>query len=151
MAMNVLIAEDEFLLGLLLSEFLLDAGHAVLGPAMTAAEALTLARATPPDLALVDIELRDGRTSGIALVEALSREGVPSIFVSAQPDLARSNPHHALGYIPKPYTPALVIETVRWVEAVRNGAPVVRAPPLFEMFGAIKVLSAHAQPLSAAS
>jgi DNA-binding response OmpR family regulator len=151
MAMNVLIAEDEFLLGLLLSEFLLDAGHAVLGPAMTAAEALTLARATPPDLALVDIELRDGRTSGIALVEALSREGVPSIFVSAQPDLARSNPHHALGYIPKPYTPALVIETVRWVEAVRNGAPAVRAPPLFELFGAVKVLSAHAQPLSAAS
>jgi two-component system, response regulator PdtaR len=146
MAMNVLIAEDEFLLGLLLSEFLLDAGHAVLGPAMTAEEALALARATPPDLALVD-----GRTSGIALVEALSREGVPSIFVSAQPDLARSNPHHALGYIPKPYTPALVIETVRWVEAVRDGAPAVRAPPLFEVFEAIKVLGAHAHPLSAAS
>jgi two-component system, response regulator PdtaR len=150
MAMNVLIAEDEFLLGLLLSEFLLDAGHAVLGPAMTAPEALALARATPPDLALVDIELRDGQ-SGIALVETLSREGVPSIFVSAQVDLARSNPHHALGYIPKPYTPALVIETVRWVEAVRNGAPAVRAPALFEMFAAVKALGAHARRLSAAS
>jgi two-component system, response regulator PdtaR len=148
--MNVLIAEDEFLLGLLLSEFLLEAGHAVLGPAMTAAEALGLARATPPDLALVDIELRDGR-SGIALAESLSRAGVPSIFVSAQPDLAHANPHFAIGYIAKPYTPALVVETVRFVEALRDGAPAVRAPPLFEPFEAIKALGAPVRPLSAAS
>jgi two-component system, response regulator PdtaR len=149
MAMNVLIAEDEFLLGLLLTEFLLEAGHTVLGPAMTAREALALARATPPDLALIDIELRDG-DSGIALAETLGREGVLSIFVSAQPDLARSNPRHAIGYIPKPYTPALVIETVRWVEAVRNGAPAVRAPPLFEPFEGAKALYAHAPQLPAA-
>jgi two-component system, response regulator PdtaR len=150
MAMNVLIAEDEFLLGLLLSEFLLEAGHTVLGPAMTAAEALGLARATPPDLALVDIELRDGR-SGIALAETLSRAGVPSIFVSAQPDLARLNSHYAIGYIPKPYTPALVVETVRFVEALRHGAPALRAPPLFEPFAALKALGPPPQVLSAAS
>jgi hypothetical protein len=40
---------------------------------------------------------------------------------------------------------------VRWVEAVRDGAPAVRAPALFEMFGAVKALGAHARPLSAAS
>jgi two-component system, response regulator PdtaR len=148
--MNVLIAEDEFLLGLLLSEFLLEAGHTVLGPAMTATEALGLARATPADLALVDIELRDGR-SGIALAETLSRAGVPSIFVSAQPDLAHANPHYAIGYIAKPYTPALVVETVRFIEALRNGAAALRAPPLFEPFEALKVLGAPAHPLSAAS
>jgi two-component system, response regulator PdtaR len=148
--MNVLIAEDEFLLGLLLSEFLLEAGHTVLGPAMTAAEALGLARATPPDLALVDIELRDGR-SGIALAESLGRTGVPSIFVSAQSDLARSNRHLAIGYIAKPYTPALVIETVRFVAAVRDGGPPWRPPPLFEAFEALKALGTSAPPLSAAS
>jgi two-component system, response regulator PdtaR len=150
MAMNVLIAEDEFLLGLLLSEFLLEAGHVVLGPATTTAEALGLARATAPDLALLDIELRDGQ-SGIALAETLSRAGVPSIFVSAQPHLARLNPHHAIGYIPKPYTPALVVETVRFVEALRNGAPALRAPPLFEPFEALKTLRPPPQALSAAS
>jgi two-component system, response regulator PdtaR len=148
--MNVLIAEDEFLLGLLLSEFLLEAGHTVLGPAMTAAEALGLARATPPDLALVDIELRDGQ-SGIALAETLGRAGVPSIFVSAQSDLAHANRHHAIGYIAKPYTPALVVETVRFVAAVRDGAPPWRPPALFEPFEALKALGTPACPLSAAS
>jgi two-component system, response regulator PdtaR len=146
--MNVLIAEDEFLLGLLLAEFLLEAGHVVLGPAMTAAEALSLAQAAPPDLALVDIELRDG-CSGIALAESLVRAGVPSIFVSAQSDLARSNRQHAIGYIGKPYTPALVVETVRFVAAVRDGALARRPPPLFEPFEALKALGPPAGPLSA--
>jgi two-component system, response regulator PdtaR len=150
MAMNVLIAEDEFLLGLLLTEFLAEAGHAVLGPAMTAPEALALAHATPPDVALIDIELRDGE-SGIALAETLSRAGVPAIFVSAQADLARLNRRHAIGYISKPYGPALVIETVRWVEAVRNGALAVRAPPQFELFEGAQALYVRARALPAAS
>jgi two-component system, response regulator PdtaR len=148
--MNVLIAEDEFLLGLLLSEFLLEAGHAVLGPAITATEALGLAHATPPDLALVDIELRDGQ-SGIALAESLGRAGVPSIFVSAQGDLARANRRHAIGYIAKPYSPTLVVETVRFVAGLREGALPWRAPALFEPFEALKTLGPAARPLSAAS
>jgi len=148
--MKVLIAEDEVLLGLLLTEFLLEAGHVVLGPAMTASEALSLARAAPPDLALIDIELRDG-ASGIALAETLARAGVLTIFASAQAALARLNRRHAIGYIAKPYAPAVVIETLRWVEAVRNGAPAVRAPAQFERFEGPKELSLPARLLPAAS
>jgi hypothetical protein len=40
---------------------------------------------------------------------------------------------------------------VRFVEALRNGAPALRAPPLFEPFEALKALGAPLHPLSAAS
>jgi two-component system, response regulator PdtaR len=146
--MNVLIAEDEFLVGLLLAEFLADAGHCVLGPATTLPEALTLLRPTPLDLALVDIELRDGDT-GLALAAALQRAAVPSIFVSAQSALARSHRRHAIGYISKPYTPTLVVETVRWFEALRGGTSPLRSPPFFEPFEGARELIARARAVSA--
>src|SRR4051794_29430602 len=56
--MLILVVEDEALVGLVL--VLVRGGHDVLGPAGTAAEALALAERTPPELALVDINLRNG-------------------------------------------------------------------------------------------
>src|SRR6266568_250965 len=73
--MDIVIVEDEILLGLLLADALTDVGHRVLGPASCRAEALGLVSDRTPHLALVDIELRDGE-SGTGLAGRLRRPGL---------------------------------------------------------------------------
>ena len=52
--MDILIVEDEILLGLMLADTLADVGHRVLGPASGRAEALGLVSDRIPHLAFVD-------------------------------------------------------------------------------------------------
>jgi len=130
--MDILIVEDEILLGLLLAEALADAGHRALGPASCRTEALDLAAANP-QLALVDIELRDGE-SGIELAKELARRGVPCLFATAQPEKARQHRTAALGLIAKPCSPAALIEAVRYVEALLAGERPAARPRGLELF-----------------
>jgi DNA-binding response OmpR family regulator len=55
--MVILVVEDEAIIGFCLTQVLEEAGHVVLGPALSSNEALKLADANPPDVALVDIDL----------------------------------------------------------------------------------------------
>jgi two-component system, response regulator PdtaR len=132
--MDILIIEDEFLLGLLLADALTDVGHRVLGPAACRAEALELLSGTPADLAFVDIELRGGE-SGIELARELGRRDVRCIFATGQPDRAREQPDAAMGLIAKPYSPGTVIEVVRFFEALFAGERQARVPRGLELFG----------------
>src|ERR1700674_6010813 len=102
--MDILIVEDEFLLGLLLTEALGDVVHRVLGRASCRAEALGLVSDRTPQLALVDVELRGGE-SGIELATELRRHGVPCVFTTGQPNKARAHRELALGLVAKPYSP----------------------------------------------
>ena len=70
---QVLIVEDEVLLAVELEHVLEDAGHHVVGHAMEAAEAISLAGQHRPDLALVDVHLQDGPT-GVDAARALTTE-----------------------------------------------------------------------------
>jgi two-component system, response regulator PdtaR len=131
--MKVLIAEDEILLGSLLAEMVTDAGYHVLGPALSRAEALGLISVGLPDVALVDIDLQ-GRDSGIELVGDLARSGVSCLFVTGQCDKARSERAHAIGFIAKPYTPMMVVEALRFLDACRAGQRPPRVPAGLELF-----------------
>ena len=83
--MMILVVEDDALIAMDLEGALSDAGHTVRGPASTAKRALEIAERAVPELALVDINLRDGRGSGIGLARQLhDRWGVWSYFVSGQ-------------------------------------------------------------------
>ncbi|MDB5478997.1 MAG: chemotaxis protein CheY [Caulobacteraceae bacterium] len=87
--MRVLIVEDDALVAVTAAGALEDAGHEVLGPAYDADEALRLVRASPPDLALVDINL-SGREEGLALAQQSKDDlGAPSMFVSGEVAAAR--------------------------------------------------------------
>ena len=118
--MDILIVEDEILLGLLLADALTDVGHRVLGPASCRAEALGLVSDRTPHLALVDIELRDGE-SGIELAAELRRHGVACVFTTGQPVGARAHRELALGLVEKPYNPTTILEVVRYFEALHAG------------------------------
>ena len=79
--MRVLVVEDEFLLALDLELVLERGGWRVLGPAATVAEALRLLEAKTPDVALLDVNLKDEMVTPVA--EALRARGVPFVLASA--------------------------------------------------------------------
>jgi len=132
----ILLVEDEPLIAMSLEAGLSDAGHHVLGPASTAGRALALAEDSRPELALVNIELRDG-SSGADLARTMrARWGVPSLFISGQVLEARRNEAAALGYIAKPYTPEIVLAAVEVVKAIIEGRrPPPPIPRGLELFG----------------
>lgn len=100
--MNVLILEDEFLLAMMLRDEVSDAGHTVLGPASTVADALRLAEATPPDLALLDITLSGGDCGGDAAVILKDRWDVPCLFVSGSRAIAEKRRLAVVGILENP-------------------------------------------------
>ena len=133
----ILLVEDEPLIAMALESELTDAGHTVRGPASTAARALQLAEISAPDLALVDINLRDGTGKGITLARELLTRGTPSLFVSGQGMEARANRDAAIGLIEKPYSPEVVLKAIdvaRLIFEGRSPAP-DSIPRGLELFG----------------
>ena len=133
--MRVLIVEDEALIAWMLADSLEAAGHEVVGPAATMAEALALCEgAAPPDLAVLDIDLGDG-SSGVDVARALlERWGVPSIFASAQAAEAHRARGVALGCIGKPYAAQTVLRSVEVAREIMSGRTPGRVPAGLELF-----------------
>ena len=127
--MICLLVEDEPLTAVVLQWTLQDAGHLVRGPAASATAALRLAEITPaPAVAIVDINLRDGRGAGIELARGLLRRNVIPLFVSAQAIEATHHRHLALGFVGKPYDPLSVVRWVVFAGAFLGGGS-LPAPP----------------------
>jgi len=105
---KILVVEDEILVALAHVELLRYWGYGVGEAAVSYAEALALADADPPDLALVDIRIR-GLPDGIATAQALrQRAGCKIIFVTGQADpMTRARAEAILpdGYLVKPVSP----------------------------------------------
>lgn len=75
-----LVIEDEALIGMALEACLEDAGFRVAGPFIRNAEALNWLDQHTPDLALVDVLLKDGPCTGV--VRALQEQGIPFAIYS---------------------------------------------------------------------
>lgn len=140
--MIVLLVEDDPLIALDLEAILFDAGYVVRGPAPTASRAMEMAESgARPTLALVDINLRDGDGRGIALARDLKeRWSIPSIFVSGQAAEARSDSGGAMGIVGKPFTPALILASIRAAVRMIGGEKLRPSdmPPGFELFDRCK-------------
>ena len=113
---RILIIEDDLLIASQMEAALLGAGFGVIGAVATGEEALELAKAQMPDLAVVDIKLagdRDGVDTAIALFRS---HGVRCIFSSAYSDQharRRAEPAAPLGWLQKPYSMASLTNAVR--------------------------------------
>ena len=119
--MLILVVEDEALLAMALEAALTDAGHHVLGPASTASRALEIVEREQPELALVDINLRDG-SSGVDLARDMrARWGTPCLFMTAQSNVARANRDAALGILDKPYDPETVLACIDVMKEIMDG------------------------------
>ena len=136
--MRVLIVEDEALIAWMLADSLEGAGHEVIGPAATMAEALALCEveAPTPELAVLDIDLRDG-SNGVNVARALFNRGrVLSIFASGRTVEARQARGFALGLIRKPYGVDTVLRSVELARDVRSGRTPRHVPAGLELFSA---------------
>ena len=116
---RVLIAEDDFFVGQFLCDIVRDAGGMVVGPALDAADALTLLAATDlPDCAVLDMRLR--RSDALPIAAFLEGARVPFIMVTGYhrdwlpPQLGKAP------YLSKPFAPIELLDTLAMAGATRH-------------------------------
>jgi DNA-binding response OmpR family regulator len=127
MSARILIVEDETLVALELEAILRDFGHTPVGIVAD----LCAARSyfdEKLDLALVDLNLRDGLT-GPEIGRTLGARGVTVLFVTANPRLLGEGIAGAVGVITKPTDEDMVREAVDYALSVRRGG--AARPPAF--------------------
>jgi len=130
---TLMIVEDEALVAIVLRDELVDAGYTVLDLTDRHLEALEVAKARRPDLALVNIRLA-GRDDGIALAENLKAMGIPVLLISGQVSRAHSAETVAIGSLPKPYDAADMVLAVAYLLARLEGAEPPPKPDRLEVF-----------------
>ncbi|KQY29887.1 hypothetical protein ASD21_12090 [Caulobacter sp. Root1455] len=130
---TLMIVEDEALVAMILRDELHDAGYKVLDLTDRHAEALEVAKAEKPDLALVNIRLA-GRDDGIELAEHLKALGIPVLLISGQVSRARSAKTVAIGSLPKPYDAADMVLAVAYLLARLGGDASLPRPERLEVF-----------------
>jgi len=100
---SILIVEDEPLIAMMLEDFLEALGHEVVGTCETVAEAMSRVEAGGFDLAIVDVQLKDGERVW-PVADRLAESGTPFILATGghvDPPPAR---HAAAPLLSKPYT-----------------------------------------------
>lgn len=132
MPARILIVEDEMLVALELECILADLGHEAVGivPDLETAHSYF---DTAIDLALVDLNLRDGLT-GPQIGKALSANGVSVLFITANPRLLNNGIAGTIGVITKPTDEQTVKAAVDYALGVREGRA-VSPPPALKLFG----------------
>lgn len=102
--LRVLIAEDDPLVAVTLSDQLAELGHTVIAVASDGQEAIEMVTREPPDLALLDIKMPN--VDGITAAEQIAAQvDIPMLMLTAYSDrplVIRAAEAGALGYLLKP-------------------------------------------------
>lgn len=130
---TLMIVEDEALVAIVLKDVLTDAGYIVLDLTTRHVEALDVARASPPDLALVNIKLAGG-DDGVELAENLKALDIPVVFISGQISRARSAETVAIASMPKPYDADEMVLAVGYLLARLKGPTDLSKPENLQVF-----------------
>jgi CheY-like chemotaxis protein len=104
-SLRILIVEDEILIALDLRNLVEESGHVVVGIVESADYATATATRERPDVVLMDIALAGPRDGIDAALELRARLDIPSLFVSAHPDLSlrrRAEAAKPVGFLTKP-------------------------------------------------
>jgi len=115
-AERVLIVEDDLLVASEMEATLLEAGFEIAGVVATGKEALQLAQAESPILAVMDIRIAGDRDGIDTALELFRTHGIRCIFASAYSDhdsRLRAAPAAPLGWLQKPYSMASLTTVVR--------------------------------------
>jgi DNA-binding response OmpR family regulator len=112
---TVLVLEDDFLLAEEMRESLEDAGAVVLGPCPSNGAALRFINQTPPDIAVLDVNLGTGPTFEIP--KLLKANGIPFAFATGY-DASVIPPEFASAIrLEKPVEPNSLIKVLRELRA----------------------------------
>jgi len=119
MAASILVVEDEFLVALEMQSILEENGYRVLGIAADLAGAMEYA-AESIDLALVDLNLRDGLT-GPQIGERLANEyDAAVLFVTANPRMLGDGVAGTIGVLTKPTDEETLLAATRFALRYRE-------------------------------
>ena len=133
MPATILIVEDEILVALEMQSILEDDGYHVAGIAADLQSALAYADRNL-DLALVDLNLRDGLT-GPEIGERLANQhNAGVLFVTANPRLLGDGIAGTIGVLTKPTDETSLLSAVAFALRRMKGDP-VEAPPSLVCFG----------------
>jgi CheY-like chemotaxis protein len=124
---RILIVEDEYLVAADLEASLTDLGYISVGIAQDMESALELAVAAP-DIALVDVHLRDGKTGPRIAKRLIEDFGVKVLFVTANPRMV-ADAVGAIGVIGKPCRDNLVAAALDYALTV-DKSPSLPLPPV---------------------
>jgi len=108
---GILLVEDSWHLGKVMKTLLQALGADVAGPAATTVEAERLLSEQPPDVAFVDVRLREGELA-YGLIDRLHDQGVPVIVISGYAVLPLP-PAKAAAILQKPVSAAQLLATLR--------------------------------------
>jgi CheY-like chemotaxis protein len=125
MSASVLIVEDEVLVAIDMEATIREFGFSTVGIAPDSEAALRLA-AKKPDIAFVDVNLRDGPT-GPEIGAKLSEAGIVVIFVTANPRMLGLGVPGAVGVLNKPIDEEIIGSVLSYAAGLRRGEPA--APP----------------------
>ena len=127
---SVLIVEDELIVALMVEDSLQAAGYQVCGIAASEAEALALAEAHRPDMAVVDIRLNPGDGLEVAR-ELRTRYGAQILFASGHAtELPLGQDGQADLVLAKPYLPDDVPRALDALQALARGEPAPEPLPI---------------------
>lgn len=110
--MNVLIVEDQFFVALDLADIAEGLGFSVLGPCVSASEALATAADRRPAIALVDVNLLDGPTGPVIAAELAASFGTAVIMVTANPEGVVAGENGVTSVLRKPFSSAQIEEAL---------------------------------------
>jgi len=116
--LRILLVEDSWHVGEALKKVLASLGAEVAGPAATVAEAEGLLSECAPDVALVDVYLRDGELAD-GLIDRLNGQDVSVIVIlgrEALPAVATK----VAGFLRKPFTSLQILATLQPVIAQKD-------------------------------
>ncbi|CAO3431120.1 response regulator [Azospirillum endophyticum] len=126
--MKILIIEDEYLIAEGVALTLQSAGHDVTGIAEDLPSALALAGRETPDMAFVDIKLANG-SSGLDVARELKTMGIPCVFATGNPPSKAQAGGVGLGYISKPFSPRVLVQTAAFVSGLLSPSASAGAAP----------------------
>lgn len=129
MTAKILLVEDEFLIAGEMQAILEDGGYSCAGIVSDLAAAMPFFH-EPLDLALVDLNLRDGLT-GPEIGARLSQGGVRVIFVTANPAQLGEGIAGAVGVLTKPTDGDTLLAAVSYA----LDRPEVSPPSALRLFG----------------
>ncbi len=130
---TLMIVEDEASIAIDLRDELQLAGYKVLDLTDRQDDALQVANAEKPHLALVNISLAGG-DDGIELSKHLKAMDIPVLLISGQISRARSAKTVAIGSMPKPYRSTQMVVAVAYLLARLNGDRSLQRPAQLEVF-----------------
>jgi response regulator NasT len=143
-SLRILIAEDETIIRLDLRDLLARAGHEVCAEAKDGEEAVELARAEQPDLAILDVKMP--RLDGIeAARRILDERPIPIVMLTAygqQELVARAVEAGVFGYLVKPFREGDLLPAIATARARHDELAALReeADSLAEALAARKAI-----------